>query len=58
MRDLLSILIDDALAKNDPRVTLSLYTAPTEDDPFTVADDQESQSASATSSIKESSRDA
>jgi phage terminase large subunit-like protein len=35
--DLLSILIDDALAKNDPRVTLSLYTAPTEDDPFTVA---------------------
>jgi phage terminase large subunit-like protein len=35
--DLLSVLIDDALAKNDPRVTLSLYTAPVEDDPFLVS---------------------
>lgn len=34
--DLLSILIDDAKAKNDPRVTLSLYTAPPDDDPFAV----------------------
>lgn len=32
--DLLSILIDDALAGGDPRVTVSLYTAPMEDDPF------------------------
>jgi phage terminase large subunit-like protein len=32
--DLLSILIDDALAGNDPRVVLSLYTADTELDPF------------------------
>lgn len=32
--DLLSVLIDDALAGNDPRVVLSLYTAPVEDDPF------------------------
>jgi len=32
--DLLSLLIDDALAKNDPRVTLSLYTAPPDSDPF------------------------
>jgi len=34
--DLLSLLIDDALEGNDPRVTLSLYTAPVEDDPFAV----------------------
>jgi phage terminase large subunit-like protein len=32
--DLLSVLIDDALAGNDPRVILSLYTADTESDPF------------------------
>lgn len=32
--DLLSVLIDDALADNDPRVVVSLYTAPQEDDPF------------------------
>jgi len=35
--DLLSILIDDALAENDPRVVCSLYTAPKDDDPFTPA---------------------
>jgi len=35
--DLLSMLIDDALAANDPRVTISLYTAPKEDDPFSEA---------------------
>lgn len=32
--DLLSVLIDDALAGNDPRVVLSLYTADPTDDPF------------------------
>lgn len=32
--DLLSILIDDALAAHDPRVVLSLYTADTKADPF------------------------
>lgn len=32
--DLLSILIDDALAGNDPRTIISLYTAPLDDDPF------------------------
>lgn len=32
--DLLSVLIDDALAGNDPRVVLSLYTASLDDDPF------------------------
>jgi phage terminase large subunit-like protein len=32
--DLLSILIDDAIAGNDPRVVVSLYTAPPEIDPF------------------------
>jgi phage terminase large subunit-like protein len=32
--DLLSILIDDALAGHDPRVTVSVYTAPMDDDPF------------------------
>lgn len=34
--DLLSILIDDALAGHDPRVVVSLYTAPLDDDPFLV----------------------
>lgn len=34
--DLLSVLIDDALAGNDPRVVLSLYTADPSDDPFTA----------------------
>ena len=34
--DLLSILIDDAMAGNDPRVICSLYTAPMDDDPFAV----------------------
>lgn len=32
--DLLSVLIDDALAGGDPRVTVSLYTAPMDLDPF------------------------
>lgn len=32
--DLLSVLIDDAQGKHDPRVVLSLYTAPESDDPF------------------------
>ena len=32
--DLLSILIDDALAGHDPRTVVKLYTAPTELDPF------------------------
>src|SRR5262245_3768577 len=32
--DLLSMLIDDALQNNDPRVVLSLHTAPKESDPF------------------------
>ncbi len=32
--DLLSTLIDDARAGHDPRVVVSLYTAPLEDDPF------------------------
>jgi phage terminase large subunit-like protein len=35
--DLLSVLIDDALAGNDPRVVLSLYTADPEADPFEEA---------------------
>jgi phage terminase large subunit-like protein len=34
--DLLSVLIDDALDGHDPRVTVSLYTAPMDDDPFLV----------------------
>lgn len=34
--DLLSILIDDALAGHDPRVVVSLYTAPVDDNPFLV----------------------
>ncbi len=32
--DLLSILIDDAKEEHDPRVIVSLYTTPEEDDPF------------------------
>ncbi len=32
--DLLSVLIDDGLAGHDPRVIVSLYTAPLEADPF------------------------
>jgi len=32
--DLLSLLIDDALARHDKRVTVSLYTAPKDADPF------------------------
>lgn len=35
--DLLSILIDDAVAGHDPRVTISLYAAPKNAPPFTVA---------------------
>jgi phage terminase large subunit-like protein len=35
--DLLSQLIDDALARHDARVVLSLYTAPPEEDPFDEA---------------------
>lgn len=35
--DLLSVLIDDALAGNDPRVILSLYTSDPLDDPFDEA---------------------
>jgi phage terminase large subunit-like protein len=34
--DLLSMLIDDALAGHDPRVICSLYTAPLDSDPFTI----------------------
>ena len=33
--DLLSVLIDDALKGNDPRVVVSLYSAPMDADPFT-----------------------
>lgn len=33
-QDLLSVLIDDALAGHDPKVVVSLYTAPVDDDPF------------------------
>lgn len=32
--DLLSVLIDDALRGEDPRIVVCLYTAPKEDDPF------------------------
>lgn len=32
--DLLSVLIDDALTGSDPRVVLSMYTAPDDADPF------------------------
>lgn len=34
--DLLSILIDDALAGNDPTTVIELFTAPLDDDPFDV----------------------
>ncbi len=34
--DLLSVLIDDALAGHDPQTVISLYTAPVDDPPFTV----------------------
>jgi phage terminase large subunit-like protein len=34
--DLLSILIDDALAGHDPRTIVSLYTAPKAADPFSI----------------------
>lgn len=34
--DLLSVLIDDALQGNDPKVVISLYTAPMDMDPFGV----------------------
>jgi phage terminase large subunit-like protein len=34
--DLLSVLIDDALAGHDPRVICSLYTAPATADPFDI----------------------
>src|SRR5690625_7300178 len=32
--DLLSVLIDDAMSGSDPRVVVSLYTAPEDLDPF------------------------
>jgi phage terminase large subunit-like protein len=35
--DLLSILIDDALAGHDKRTVVSLYTSPEEADPFSEA---------------------
>jgi phage terminase large subunit-like protein len=35
--DLLSILIDDAIAGHDPRVICSLYSAPPDADPFAIA---------------------
>jgi phage terminase large subunit-like protein len=35
--DLLSLLIDDALAGNDPHTVVSLYTAPMDDPPFEEA---------------------
>jgi len=35
--DLLSVLIDDAMGAHDPRVVLSLYTAPDDADPFDEA---------------------
>jgi hypothetical protein len=35
--DLLSILIDDALAGHDPHTVVSLHTAPTDLDPFAEA---------------------
>jgi len=34
--DLLSKLIDDAMAGHDPRTVVSLYTAPLEDEPFSI----------------------
>src|SRR5262249_31687975 len=36
-QDLLSVLIDDALAGHDPSVICTLFTAPREDDPFDPA---------------------
>ena len=38
--DLLSVLIDDAKAENDPRVRLFLWTSDPADDPFCQGDDQ------------------
>jgi hypothetical protein len=35
--DLLSLLLDDALAGHDPHTVCSLYTAPPDADPFTIA---------------------
>ena len=35
--DLLSVLIDDAMAGHDPHTVVSLYTAPMDDDPFAEA---------------------
>ena len=35
--DLLSVLIDDAMAEHDPRTVVKLYTAPLDLDPFDVA---------------------
>jgi phage terminase large subunit-like protein len=35
--DLLSMLIDDAIAEHDPHTVVSLYTAPMEDEPFSEA---------------------
>lgn len=35
--DLLSVLIDDALGGHDPRTTVSVYTAPLDDDPYLEA---------------------
>lgn len=35
--DLLSVLIDDALTGSDKKVKVELYTAPIEDDPFTLS---------------------
>lgn len=34
--DLLSVLIDDALAGNDPKTVVELFTAPLDDDPFAM----------------------
>lgn len=34
--DLLSVLIDDALAGNDPTTVVELFTAPLDDDPFEI----------------------
>src|SRR5262249_33610954 len=34
--DLLSVLIDDALANHDPHTVCALYTAPTDADPFAL----------------------
>lgn len=43
--DLLSVLIDDALAGHDPTVVISLYTTPLEDDPFLVKNIKKSNPA-------------